>query len=164
MPGPIVQASPGGTCPRTVLSLASSNPESVENVESREDDHTDRQTHSRDEGDQEPLSSHQHHPRSEVEEIAAKAACINRMPGPEVQASPGGSCPRTPNASPRPNVISTKVTEDEEERTPMYVKGATEAENKAYKEFLEYMEEKRKEAKEMLEADDERKARARKKE
>ena len=45
----------------------------------------------------------------------------------------------------------------------MYVKGATEAENKAYKEFLAYMEEKRKDAKDILEAEGERKERARRK-
>ena len=163
MPGPRVQASPGGTCPRTVLSLATSNPKSVENVESKEDDHTEGQTHRGDEGDQEPLSSHQHHPRSEVEEIAAKAACINRMPGPKVQASPGGICPRTSNLSPSSNIDTAKESEAEEMRTPIYVTGATEAENKAYSEFLMYMEKKREEAKELLEEDEQRKSRYRKK-
>ena len=46
----------------------------------------------------------------------------------------------------------------------MYVTGATEAENEAYSQFLTYMEKKRKEARDLLEADEERKAVARKKE
>ena len=104
----------------------------------------------------------QHHPQGA--DKAVTPACTDRMPGPKVQASPGGSCARTPSVSPCPNVESVKVTENEEERTPMYVKGATEAENKAYKEFLEYMEEKRKDAKDILEAEGERKARASRKE
>ena len=48
-------------------------------------------------------------------------------------------------------------------RTPIYVTGATEAENKAYSEFLMYMEKKREEAKELLEEDEQRKSRYRKK-
>ena len=45
---------------------------------------------------------------------------------------------------------------------PLYVKGATKEENLAYKRFLDYMEEKRLEARLRLDADEEKKDRAKK--
>ena len=74
---------------------------------------------------------------------------------------------------PDPNTEPIKVVDADVESqdhyqstqlTPLYVKGVSEVENTAYREFLEYLEEKRKEARDLLEADGEGKLRAKKKE
>ena len=89
------------------------------------------------------------------------------MPGPIVQASTGGTSPRTSTYISPTNVtqIEVKSLETTEERdTQVWVKGSTEEDNKRYRELMDYMEEKRLEARELLREENERKAKAKEKE
>ena len=115
MPGPIVQASPGGTSPRTINNIHVSNHQHIERLrtvreervqqESQDDhphgdhcqDHQDdhKEGHQQQPGD---LPDGQAAAVKEEENKAVTPACTDRMPGPIVQASPGGTCPRTDNS------------------------------------------------------------------
>ena len=81
MPGPIVQASPGGICPRTASTLTTSNLTLTE--EPRVGVGAHHQHHQKEDEDhgQHCNERHQHHPVGGGDR-AATAACIDRMPGP----------------------------------------------------------------------------------
>ena len=98
------------------------------------------------------------------------------MPGPIVQAQTGGTCPRAPTRlTPSKEIISKVVTSGESSSgqhpgqhegrdAPIYVKGASAEANLAYGDFLTYMEQRRAEARDRLNEDEEGKRRAEKRE
>ena len=97
--------------------------------------------------------------KGEEDDKAVTPACIDRMPGPILQASPGGSCPRTSKS-----IIIDTNTNHIEGHAPTWVPGSKEEDNKRYRDLLKYMEERRKEARELLRIEEGRKKEAKKKE
>ena len=93
------------------------------------------------------------------------------MPGPIVQASPGGGSPRTEKILTKrlTSKFEVKGQDHQPQGHPevgggLWVQGAAKSDNERYKIFLAYMEEKREEARERLRAEEERKEVARRKE
>jgi hypothetical protein len=102
------------------------------------------------------------------------------MPTPKVWASPGGTSPRTIKviSESNPIVIEEPVAqhaahqgqeeergrEGEDDQAGTWVSGAGDEENRIYKNFLRYCEERREEQRQRLRADEERMMEARKKE
>jgi hypothetical protein len=97
------------------------------------------------------------------------------MPGSILLASQGGTCPRTIISNPDTNTLKLEVEggseavkedhhhgagqqqiEDKQADTPSWVKGGKEEDNQRYRDLLQYMEEKRTDARNMLAADEER--------
>ena len=98
---------------------------------------------------------------------AILAPCIDRMPGPIVQASTGGTSPGTSYETSKTNITQIEVQSLEmgtERDTPVWVRGSSEEDIKRYKGLMDYMEEKRVEARELLREENERKERAKEKE
>ena len=119
------------------------------------------------------------HAASDDENKAVTSACLNRMPGPIVQAPPGGTSPRTINNlhvsnhhqhTERLEIIreegAKQESQDEQslEGQAVWVQGSMEEDKKRYRDLMAYMEEKRVEAKEQLKEEKERKEIAKKKE
>ena len=121
MPDPIVQASPGGTCPRTdSLTLVSKHVPIdrqqggeqeglVQGADrSKRDQEQDQQASKQgqaEEREDQVLGHHQGERQDDHHHLhpqhlphgdeAVPTAGINRMPDPIAQSSPGGNCPRT---------------------------------------------------------------------
>ena len=111
---------------------------------------------------------------------AVLTAGSNRMPGPIVQASRGGTSPRTNSikSNPKHHQIQGKVEEETEadhqanhqedsmahQEGAVWVKGSREEDKRRYRELMAYMEEKRVETKELLKRGEEKKEKARRKE
>ena len=190
MPGPRSQASPGGTCPRTliinIISKLSNIEDGVEAVwrerdedkakdrqDGREDDTTTNnlrggaQARQQQRVDDNNHTQHQH--QQDPGEKAVQSACKDGMPETLSQASPGGTSPRTVKSNMNLTPINPEVAVEhqklkgKEGREETWVKGAGEEENARYREFLRYMEEKRDEAKQNQLEDEERKKEASKK-
>ena len=112
---------------------------------------------------------------------------MHGMPGPRVQASPGGTSPRTEEKNKLLMLIKFEDSRETEEEVPsggkeglprdvpgdgkeeegeeaLWVRGAQKSDNERYKEFLAYMEEKREEKRRAMQEDEERKKEARRKE
>jgi hypothetical protein len=110
MPRSILLASQGGIAPKQLISKqVVTRTISIETRESQNQDHN-HPHHSQDQLEREPHDDrgedqHHHHlhghtdssAASEEENKAVTSACLDRMPGPIVQASPGGTSPRTIN-------------------------------------------------------------------
>jgi hypothetical protein len=98
------------------------------------------------------------------------------MPGPIVQASTGGTSPRTNQIYPsfKHQPIKGKGGQEQEgehqedskdhKEGAVWVEGSKEDDNRRYRDLMAYMEEKRVEAKELLKRGEERKEMARRKE
>ena len=105
-------------------------------------------------------------PRLRKETKAVNPACLNRMPGPIVQAQQGGTCPRTLSNDPVTNPVSFEVQPAQSPRATdegTWVRGATEEDNLRYKRFMVYMEERRIEARQRLQEEEALKEKARQK-
>ena len=219
MPGSIVQASPGGTSPRTInnneIVLITLNFEQGQTGEIQdqgqiqEEGGLGQQQHQQHE-EGHHHQQHQHQPQQAQEEgalgeivEAVQSAGIYGMPGSIVQASPGGSSPRTINYNQllitntfeaiQPEHERTEVVREAEEgaegqevqganpeqmpegqgdgrdrqegvEQEIWVKGAARTDNDRYRSFLDYMEEKREEARQRLQEDEKREEKARRKE
>ena len=120
------------------------------------------------------------------------SACLDRMPGPIVQASPGGTSPRTINnihvsnhhhieilGTVREEGVQQESQDDhqhedhcqdhhgdhcQDHQDAVWVLGSLEDDKQRYRDLMAYMEEKRVEAKELLREERERKEIAKKKE
>ena len=198
MPGPLVQAPPGGIAPRETISrkvikgMLLNRKETVENqrppeepvgAKIQEEGGYNNNNLNLPEGlDLEPGQHHQqqeggsyqdHHHTGHMkegntiggEQISCTISMHDRMPGPKVQASPGGTTPIKESLRPETNPIifkrmrqatlrwpveegaeMTREKEKEEEpktRNEKWVGGGSETDNERYKHFLEYCEERR---------------------
>ena len=88
-----------------------------------------------------------------------------RMPGSILQASQGGTCPRTSLNIPVTNhhefeEHERESQEDDIKEDATWVPGGNEEDNKRYMEFLEYCEERRQEAKRFRNENEARKSKA----
>ena len=97
-------------------------------------------------------------PSREDRREAVITAGTNRMPGSILLASPGGKCPRTAMSKPLINI--TQI----EDLRPTWTPGCKEEDNRRYRELLQYMEDKRIEAREMLKQEKDRKKEAKQEE
>ena len=95
-------------------------------------------------------------------ETALVAPCNDRMPGSIAQAFPGGTSPGTEYRNVNFNTNTIEVKNLEEAGT--WVTGSSEEDKKRYLDLMNYMEERRVQAREMLKEEEERKECARKKE
>jgi hypothetical protein len=96
---------------------------------------------------------HQHHHQKEVGDVSCAISRHIRMPGSIIQASQGGTCPRTYKYIPVTNYNEFEENErtereSQEEKDSIEdttcVPGGREEDNKRYLEFLKYFEERRK--------------------
>jgi hypothetical protein len=156
MPGPRVQASPGGTSPRTLKQVTVFKLLHFEGETGHPPQQGDvSQGELQAEQGQMLGEAHHQHPQDQPggEEIkAVTPACTQRIPGPIVQASAGGTSPRTSNYTSTNNITQIEVQSQEmdaERDTQVWVRGSSEEDNKRYKELMDYMEEKRVEAREL---------------
>ena len=170
MPRSILWASPGGIAPKHHIkdqSLICTNFIETTETTEREEEHQDQPeerdtitTKTRDqhqkieeeegEGDP-PTQGDCKEERGGGREQAGTPACIDRMPGPIVQASTGGTSPRTIKVIPDTKHLHTRTQHQQDQGhhqggqdEGVWVKGSSEEDRARYRELMEYMEEKRK--------------------